>query len=319
MSGDKSPRKGESEFKQPREVNLLDTPQGKRASLRSTRNASSPTDSKQSTDNHRDGISTKPKKDLPVFKQPEVPEIASPPPMAIKTFVPAFRPLKFAISDDVGTGDLQNILQAQKSTSFLPAKAPASSTTESSLLSTSYRAGSSSPLTSLPPSPDGGDPSELDIYETKASTAQDSQPPPALCPICQVPVDRAFLEEFNHGNPLRARQQAQFCKAHKIRAAEEEWEDKGYPKIDWARFDNRLQGYHPIIEDILAGRKTSFYRNAFEDQINKGQMKSLKATMLDSASMERMLPGYYGSRGARAMYVIPSIPEVHGDWQSMLR
>ena len=33
-------------------------------------------------------------------------------------------------------------------------------------------------------------------------------------------------------------------------------------------------------------------------------MKSWKATLLDIASMEGVIPGYYGTRGARAMYVL---------------
>ena len=325
MSGDDPEENEAPKFKQPREVNLdtpqdtpEDTPRAKRASFRSTRNANSPRDNKQSTDAQVHGLSssrgatpTKAKKNLPIFKQPEVPDIASPPPMVTKTFVPTFQPLKFSTTDDVGIGDLQDVLKAHKDTSFLPTKAPASSTTESSLLSTSYRAGSSSSLSSPPDSSDENDPSQLDTYERKATKIRKREPPPALCPICKVPVDRAFLEEFNSGNPLRARQQAQFCKAHKIRAAKEEWKDKDYLTIDWSRFDKRLQGYHSNIEDILAGRKASFYRNAFEDKISKGQMKSLRAAMLDNETMQGMLPGYYGSRGARVMYVSLKSPKAY--------
>lgn len=138
--------------------------------------------------------------------------------------------------------------------------------------------------------------------------------------MCKIPVDRAFLEEFNNGKPLRARQQTYFCKAHKIRIAEQEWKEKGYPKIDWANFDRRLEKLHPLIEDILAEKKPSYYRNAFEDRISRGQMKTLKATLFDSVTMEGVLPGYYGSRGARAMYVLSRVfPETVWKWRRIAR
>ena len=231
--------------------------------------------------------------------------------MALKQFVPVQQPVTSSLADDVGTDDLLQALEAQKNARFLPAKARAPSTTESSLLSTSNRAGSSSPLSSPPTSLDGDYPSQLemnDIAAPKATTIQNPEPPPALCPVCKVPVDRIFLEEFNNGDALRYRQQTQFCKAHEIRDAKVEWKDKGYPYIDWARFDKRLQEYYPIIEDILAGRKTSFYRNVYEDLISKRQMKSLGAELRDTAVMEGRLPGYYGTRGARALYVVSSFP-----------
>ena len=203
-------------------------------------------------------------------------------------------------TDDVGTGDIQGLLENLKSKQYLPSKIPASSTTDSSLLSTSNEAASSSSLSDPPDSP-GEDCSNGDIQQVAAPEVPNDEPTAALCPVCKVPVDRAFLEEFNNGKPLRARQQTYFCKAHKIRTAEQEWIEKGYPKIDWAKLDRRLEKLHPLIEDILAEKKPSYYRNAFEDRISKGQMKTLKATLFDGATMEGVLPGYYGSRGARAM------------------
>ena len=312
MSSSQSEGKEELKFQVPRKIDF-DTPRAKRASLRSARNASSPADDKESIGDQKhkpssshEGTPTKPKKSRPTFIHRAVPEIASPPRVALGQIVPVQQPLSTSLADDVGTNDLQQALEAQKNARFLPANARAPSTTESSLLSTSNRAGSSSPLSSPPTSFDGDDPSHLEMCEIappEATSTQNPEPPPALCPVCKVPVDRTFLEEFNNGNALRYRQQTQFCKAHKIRDAEVEWKDKGYPNIDWAQFDKRIQEYHPIIEDILAGRKTSFYRNVYEDLISKRQMKSLGAELRDTAVMEGRLPGYYGTRGARALYV----------------
>ena len=216
------------------------------------------------------------------------------------------QPLALLETDEVGTDDMQGLLKNLKSKQYLPSKLPASSTTDSSLLSISNGAASSSSLSSPADSP-GVD-------------CSNDEPAPALCPVCKIPVDRAFLEEFNNGKPLRARQQTYFCKAHKIRIAEQEWKEKGYPKIDWANFDRRLEKLHPLIEDILAEKKPSYYRNAFEDRISKGQMKTLKATLFDGVTMEGVLPGYYGSRGARAMYVFSRIfPETVWKWRRIAR
>ena len=317
MSRSESEGKEESKFQIPRRIDI-DTPRAKRASLRSARNGGSPRDDKESIDGQvhklsssHDGTPTKPKKTRPTFIHREVPDIANPPRVALEQALPVQQPLASSLADDVGTDDLLQALEAQKNARFLPAKARAPSTTESSLLSTSNRAGTSSPLSSPPTSLDGDDPSTIEMYDNaapKTTTIPNPEPPPALCPVCKVPVDRTFLEEFNNGNALRYRQQTQFCKAHKIRDAEMEWKDRGYPNIDWAQFDKRLQEYHPIIEDILAGRKTSFYRNVYEDLISKRQIKSLVVELRDTAVMEGRLPGYYGTRGARALYVAQSFP-----------
>ena len=248
-------------------------------------------------------IETKSSKEQPAFRAPQVIEIASPR-RATRSLTAFRQPLTMPETDEVGTDDMQGLLKDLKSKQYLPSKMQASSTTDSSLLSISNEAASSSSLSSPPDSPGVGS-SKGESQPVAAPNAPNDEPASALCPVCKVPVDRAFLEEFNNGKPLRARQQTYFCKAHKIRAAEEEWQEKGYPKIDWAGLDRRLDTLHPVIEDILAEKKPSYYRNAFEDQIKKGQMKTLKATLFDSATMEGVLPGYYGSRGARAMYVFP--------------
>ncbi|KAG7005980.1 hypothetical protein G7Y79_00017g043620 [Physcia stellaris] len=287
--------KGGSKFKAPRKIDM--------SSLRrSTRNSNSLAEGEDlkldDIPSNSNITPTKSQKERPTFKAPVVPEITSPP----KAEKPIQRYRQSLVLDDtdVGTRDLESVLQKAKTQSFLAFKVPPSSTTESSLLSTSNEAGSSSSLRSPLSSPGKGS-VEDDMPKPKLVEAGKDEPAPALCPVCKVPVERSFLEEFNNGKPLRARQQTYFCKAHKIRAAEQEWAERGYPQIDWAHFDKRLQKFHPVIDDILAGRKTSYYRNAFEDRISKGQMKSLKATLLDVASMEGVIPGYYGTRGARAI------------------
>ena len=246
----------------------------------------------------------KSKKEQPKFQKPVIPEIESPPKFSLPS-VASRQPLAHIDINGIGPSDLKRILEDPKNTSYLDTGLRVPSAPESSLLSSSHEAGSSSPLSSLS---DLSDEETLEISTYGSQTIRDFEarkvmPAPATCPVCKVAVDREFLEEFNHGNPLRTRQQTQFCKAHTLRTAEQEWMERGYPKIDWGHFHKRLETFHPVMEDLLLGKKTSFYRNAFEDRVNKGQVRSLKSILNVETGMEDVIPGYYGSRGARVMYV----------------
>lgn len=126
-------------------------------------------------------------------------------------------------------------------------------------------------------------------------------PKSARCPLCNAIVDRSFLDEFADGRRLRIRQQARFCKAHKVRSASTEWKERGYPDINWPRLDQRVTKYHPVIDDILKAKKLSFYRNVFADSIKNGKNRTLHQTLMQGESIEGLSPGYYGSRGARIL------------------
>lgn len=126
---------------------------------------------------------------------------------------------------------------------------------------------------------------------------------PALCPMCKQPVDKSYLEQFTKvGTRMSLRQQAQFCKAHKERSAESEWAERGYPKIDWQQLDARIAILHTSMDDILSRRKSSFYRNAFEDSLKSGKKRTIQDNLLGGDEIEGTSPGYYGSKGAKVMY-----------------
>ena len=132
------------------------------------------------------------------------------------------------------------------------------------------------------------------------STPPDS-PSKARCPLCKGLVEKLFLEGNAGGKRMTVRQQAEFCKAHKIKTAHEEWNEKGLPSIDWPTFNHRLKTYHPRIEHLLRGDKASFYRNAFEDTVRSGKNRTLRQALLQGGTVEGLSPGYYGSRGAKIM------------------
>lgn len=130
------------------------------------------------------------------------------------------------------------------------------------------------------------------------------KPKPSICPFCKEPVDKDFLEErINVKERSSIRQQAHFCKTHKKRAAEEEWKKLQYPTIDWPNLSNRLSQFHAPLDDILQQRRSSFYRNAFEDVVQSRKKKTLRQDVLTASRIGELSPGYYGSRGARVMYV----------------
>ena len=121
--------------------------------------------------------------------------------------------------------------------------------------------------------------------------------------MCKQPVDRLYLEEFcKIDTRMSLRQQSQFCKAHKERSARSEWEERGYPEIDWLQLDARITKFHSFMDDVLLRRKSSFYRNAFEDTLKSGKNKTLQESLMGGDEIEGTCPGYYGGRGAKMMY-----------------
>lgn len=174
---------------------------------------------------------------------------------------------------------------------------PSSSMTASSRRSTSNDRAStlSSPISSPPSSP------ELDAIIERipflASKASVFYHPAitAKCPYCKERIDRDFLPDYDKTVRLSVGAQIRFCKAHRIRSAEAEWKEKGYPAIDWAGFDKRLNKFHANLDEILDHRRESFYRNAYEERLKSRQNETAEQ------SVENLELGYYGSKGAEFM------------------
>lgn len=101
---------------------------------------------------------------------------------------------------------------------------------------------------------------------------------------------------------MTIRQQAQFCKAHKRRSAEEEWQAKGYPTIDWPFLHMQVKIHREAVDEILTNERHSVYRNAYEDYLKREKHRTLRQSLVRGGGIEDFSPGYYGSRGARIMY-----------------
>ena len=149
-----------------------------------------------------------------------------------------------------------------------------------------------------------------------------------LCPLCKVAVDRTFLESFAGVKRLTVREQAAFCKAHTLRTASEKWKAQGYPDIDWAVLNDRLNFHHAALEELIRCKRNSFYRNVFEDSLKRGKTQSsvvqswARSGEKGGAVADEPLQnegeveggndwsgdgaGYYGGRGTRIMFVLYS-------------
>lgn len=122
--------------------------------------------------------------------------------------------------------------------------------------------------------------------------------PEAACPMCGESVDGIFLRSYNGGKRMNISTQTKFCRAHKKKSARNEWAEKGYPVIDWSDLDTRLAQHHSYLKTLLDGA-SSYYRNILAEQVKSGKDRTLLQAV--SNSRNSLTPGYYGSRGFRAM------------------
>ncbi|KAI9375692.1 RTC4-like domain-containing protein [Aspergillus egyptiacus] len=121
-----------------------------------------------------------------------------------------------------------------------------------------------------------------------------------LCPMCREPVEPALLIRFQAQPRQRIREQTAFCQSHQKSTADKEWREKGYPAIDWDRFDERIEGHFKDLEQLLVPDSASFYRNVLDTMLKSGQAKNFRLTLTGDA-LETISCGYYGTRGSGKM------------------
>ena len=232
------------------------------------------------------------------------------PPRATTWSAPAMNSSMFAKADAKKSHELQDALNtvtnklgiSERQSDFLP-----SVPRDSSAPTTSFDAATtvSSPLSSLDDSSPGSS-QDVPIITSEDLPNFEAKQRPAVCPMCKQPVDQSYLEQFTEvGKRMSLRQQSEFCKAHKERTAESDWAVRKYPSIDWHQLDARIVKFHGFMDDILSRRKSSFYRNVFEDSLKSGKSKTIQERLIGGDEIEGMSPGYYGGRGAKLMYVSP--------------
>ncbi|KAG6098360.1 hypothetical protein E4U30_008046 [Claviceps sp. LM220 group G6] len=117
--------------------------------------------------------------------------------------------------------------------------------------------------------------------------------PEAVCPWCGEEVDAKLLQDFSKGQRLNVRQQTRFCDQHKKKSAEETWQQKNYPRVEWDSIETRFARHRVALLAIINGRPSHF-RTIHKGNIETGRARSMKKE-------GNMNPGYYGPRGFNIM------------------
>ncbi|KAG6054578.1 hypothetical protein E4U17_003656 [Claviceps sp. LM77 group G4] len=115
----------------------------------------------------------------------------------------------------------------------------------------------------------------------------------AVCPWCGEEVDAKLLHDFSKGQRLNVRLQTMFCHEHKKKSAEETWQQKNYPRVEWDSIETRFARHRAPLLAIINGRPSHF-RTIHKENIETGRARSMKKE-------GNMNPGYYGPRGFNIM------------------
>lgn len=113
----------------------------------------------------------------------------------------------------------------------------------------------------------------------------------ARCPMCDEPVNPNDLKGKGY---MTIRQQEEFCQSHQMKTAQDNWEERNYPTIDWDKLESRIAKHHSFIKKLVNGQDCH-HRQLLAGAVKTGQDRNL----LKSTS--NITPGYYGSRGLRAI------------------
>lgn len=128
------------------------------------------------------------------------------------------------------------------------------------------------------------------------------------CPMCSKPIEDADeiedLPQLDGRRRFSVREQKIFCRAHKTHSARKEWKRRGYPDIEWDDLPQRIQGYASVLDDILKGKRRSFFRQQLEHSVKAGGRRNRTAAQaMALGGLDEASPGYYGPRGSRILYV----------------
>lgn len=217
------------------------------------------------------------------FQVPQ--EVNVPSPNKERSTAPAFRmPTGGDLDDSVHSSQVGNGFKE-------PPGLPSSSLTTKD--SGSVEVSSPSSLSSVPSDllPDNFEIDELDMSSSEREEA--------LCPVCHAEVEWSMLEMFRSQRRQGPREKRAFCRQHKKRDAEKEWERRGYPTIDWDGFEERIRRHLPAIENLVIKGGPSYYRDILDAKIRDGKVNWRLTVTGDE--LDNMACGYYGSKGATKM------------------
>ncbi|KAI9656447.1 MAG: hypothetical protein M1829_000406 [Trizodia sp. TS-e1964] len=159
---------------------------------------------------------------------------------------------------------------------------------------------SDSELSTPPESPNSDSPIEQPKFNFLSSA---KSPSVSLCPMCKQIVEPALFQSYDTGGRMNVRKQRELCTAHRRNSARHEWDARGYPTIDWQKFQVRVEQFYGVLDNILRGKQKSHFREALRIKVDMGNTITLKKSIM-TTEFRVLTPGYYGPRGARAMMEI---------------
>ncbi|OAL28202.1 hypothetical protein AYO20_09530 [Fonsecaea nubica] len=124
------------------------------------------------------------------------------------------------------------------------------------------------------------------------------------CPVCEKPV-RDTISVFVPDNlrTMPFQQQQKFCSQHRLAEARGQWEERGYPKLDWEKLESfRIPKKTLELERVISRQRSSYYLDELDAKIKaaKGNRRTIRH-YLNEGLIDVAKPGYYGPKGARIM------------------
>ncbi|KAH0121397.1 hypothetical protein KCU66_g9325, partial [Aureobasidium melanogenum] len=123
------------------------------------------------------------------------------------------------------------------------------------------------------------------------------------CPICGEKIEQEFWDKFQDEichRRMNLRLQERFCQAHKARTADDVWQDRGYPSINWSALQSRLRAHHAHIHAILDGDYESPYYKQHAKLVSQSKGRSAGSAAA-SGRFTGLRAGYYGTKGEKIM------------------
>lgn len=112
--------------------------------------------------------------------------------------------------------------------------------------------------------------------------------------MCGAPVSPDDVGAYGKHVFMNIRAQGEFCKAHRMKTAKDDWELNNYPRIDWDNLDSRINKHYTFIKKLIKGQD-SHYGQLFNEKVDAGMDRNLMKMT------SNLTPGYYGARGLQAI------------------
>lgn len=128
-----------------------------------------------------------------------------------------------------------------------------------------------------------------------------------VCVLCAAVLPLGTLDTWKDDDgelrPIRMAEWTEICNSHKAADLQKEWEEKGYPVIEWKGLKKRVEKYHQFLVDIVENKVPSPFREVFAKQ-----QKEIRgnAALLLRKDHQLQYPGYYGPRGSGILCVLSS-------------